>query len=209
MYQVTLPSDCRIRLFTDITVFPTTLLAPSPSSSGSGGGGGGWVSEAVGDCLSVTCLIDLAHVVSLFHLETAIYRTSEAARRGEVKSSSFLVDLCYQLGGNKNIPYSVSSFSPSPSTTSVAAVSFLVHSNSVSAEERGSALTFEQVCQRLLEAGARESPDHIFPAQLHAFNRLSAEALHSIAKAFKLTGAELSSDLLEKAVLTKVATKEC
>eukprot|EP00981_Chlorochromonas_danica_P008042 scaffold1946_cov188-Ochromonas_danica.AAC.5 len=131
------------------------------------------------------------------------------------------IRLVDELGGNKNIPYSISSFSPSPSTTSVAAVTFLVPS--LSAEERGKGssgsgnsssssrrrVTFEEVCQRLLEAGGRESPDHIFPAQLHAFNRLSNEVLNGIAKVFKLSGAELSSDLLEKAVLTKVATKEC
>lgn len=197
---VKLPPDTIIRVFSFDQPFPETLA-----------GVGQWIRKIADDAVEVTCLVNLRCVVSLFHLQVAVFRSYRAYQSNKLKGPSFLSDICYQLGGNKNIPHSIKTFSTSPSTTRVAAVKIILRDAnihcpailaSVESADAVLQLSYDAICEQLRSVGVE--------APVSEFEFIEEAAVAEIVKLFKLSSWETTSrPQLEGMVLTHVALKDC
>lgn len=201
--EVRLPLDTCIRFFHDLSSVPDELLD---------GSGEPRVEQWGENAMAVSLFVDLRPIASLFHLHIGVYRVHRAYESGKVKSS-LQAELCYQLGGNKNIPQSLRAFSLSPSTKSIAAIRMVFRNVSephpyLRPDSAREARRYDDLCNLLSSLGREVSPDAFpFPS---AQSALDADVSKSFATLFKLSPAELASgERLNNAVITAVALKDC
>lgn len=170
-----------------------------------------WVSKKE-ELLVVTLLIDINFIVSAFHLHTSIYRLIHAYQHGHVKLANFHAELCYQLGGNKNIPQSIKIFTPTVSSKLVALVSLEVpitdhfaQNNDLSSLSLNS--QFEHVHSTIVSLGRQLEPTEGLPdlsKEVQGDDRLQA-----ISRFFKLSPMESKTgQVLEYNTLMKVTMKD-
>ncbi|RYY80006.1 hypothetical protein EON63_16920 [archaeon] len=162
--------------------------------------------------LLVTLLVDINFVVSAFHLHTSIYRLVHAYQHGHVKLANFHAELCYQLGGNKNIPQSIKLFSPSSNSVLVALINLelpitdqFVQSNDMSNISLDS--QFSHIHASTASLGRQLEASQGFPDLSKGV--LGDDRLQAIARFFKLNPVESrTGQVLEFSILMKVTMKD-
>jgi hypothetical protein len=200
MHQVSLPDGAHIRLFNDVKDLSEVFIGRAQQSL---------LCKATvpSQVHQLCCIIDLRFVVTAFHLYTGVYRAYiNYQAQQQPRSSSFHDELCFQLGGNKNIPVSVKAFSLSAASSHVAAVFIALPGVYDLQENETGEHSFQDICD-ILDAAGTEM-DWPITASNHV--TLPLERIENLTRMFKLSPSECSTgNRLEAAVLTRVAMKDC
>ena len=147
-------------------------------------------------------VIDLALVVSSFHLQLATYKALLNESQDKMKTKSIQSEVLYQLSTSTKITDALQQYSVHAGSTDIAFV-YVAPANETETDSALTADDFKQLVEGLGVQGHQIDPEEISTATI-----LTPEKSAKIAKYFKITPQELEVSGLEESVATRLAVKD-